>query len=181
MQENLQFSAETVKNLHLVVINGIFDRDVAEAAAPSDPEGDGLPIVGNFGSHVCHVAMLEPEALGDVKVPVAPLKAQLLRRFELRFTWNRLEERGIDCCFIARVIQNQGEWPAARLLRRIRVDQVQNPGRLRIVHVFFELPAFYYRAPIRELHAAEVVFDDDGAFLRVALRRRGRRRRCPRG
>ncbi len=63
-------------------------------------------------------------------------------------------------------------------------SHVEHARRLCVILVFLELPALHHRAPVRDFHAVKIIFDDDRALLRIALRRhahgRSRRQRCRR-
>lgn len=116
--------------------------------------------------------MVEVKLLDDLEVAVAPSEGDVGRSGERSLVGGNFVQAGVRGGLQLRVVENQGEWPAVGERGRSFVHQVQSAGRLGVIFILLELPAFHYRAAIGEFHAIERIFHHDGAFLRVGYCRR---------
>ena len=157
VREKDDFSVFGVKGVDGFNGRGIGDGQVAESAEPGKAGLDGLAIELGGDVDVYDVTVIEMKVLGDFEVAVAPGKLNVGgRAYEIAaagVAGSKFKKAIVGGLFEVSVIENQRKGPAADLLGGFRMDNIQDPLRLVVVHIFGELPTFDYRAAIGNFDA----------------------------
>jgi hypothetical protein len=157
VREDGHFSVFAVEGVDGFDGRGICDGEVTESAEPGESGLDGLAVQLGGDIDADDIAAIEMKVLGDFQVAVALGKLQISGRTYgigfARVAGNKFKKAIVGGLLQFSVIENQRKGPAADLLCGFRVDNIQYPLRLVVVHIFVELPTLDYGAAIGNFHA----------------------------